>query len=67
MTESAYDSCLFYKSGQLEMMRMQTNDTLILADNNFISNEEEAIKIAKIMTKDREYLTLAQPIKFNGA
>ncbi len=44
---------------------MQTDDKLILADKDFASNEEETIKKAKIMTKDREYLTSAQPIKFN--
>ena len=48
-------------------MRIQTNDILILADNNFASTKEEAIKLAKIMTKDREYLTPAHSLKFNGA
>lgn len=46
---------------------MQTGDTLILADDVFASNEEEAIKAAKTMTKDCKYLTSAQPIKFHGA
>lgn len=66
MTESIYDFC-FYRSNPLGIVRMQTNDTLILADDVFASNEEEVIKAAKIMTKDHKYLTSAQPIKFNGA
>lgn len=46
-------------------MGIQTNDTLILADNNFASIEEEAIKSAKIITQNREYFTFAQLLKFN--
>ena len=67
MTKSTYDSCLFFRSEPLGIVGMQTDDTLILADNNFASTEEEAIKSAKIMTKNREYLTPAHPLKFNGA
>lgn len=36
---------------------MQTDDTLIMANNNFAYKEEAEIKITKIMTKDQEYLT----------
>ncbi len=46
---------------------MQTDDKLIIVDNDFASNEKVAMKKAKIMTKDREYLTYTPPIKFNGA
>ncbi len=67
MTESAYDPCLLYRSGPFEIVGMKTNDRLILADNDFVSIEEEAINEAKIRTKDIEYLTSIQPIKFNGA
>ena len=67
MTESSYDPCLCFRFELLRIVGMQTDDTLILADNNFVSTEEEEIKSAKIMTKDREYLTPAYPLKFNGA
>ncbi len=67
MTESTYDPCLLYRSCQLGIVGMKTDNTLILPDNNFASNEKESIKGAKIMTKDCEYFTFAQPIKFNGA
>lgn len=57
MTESTYSFYLFYKSGPLEIVEMQTDDTLILADNNLTSNEKKAIKIAKPMIKNCKYLT----------
>ena len=46
---------------------MQTDDILILADNNFTSIKKVAIKLAKIMTKDKKYLILTYPLKFNFA
>jgi hypothetical protein len=44
---------------------MQTDDTLILADQSFAVAEEEAVHSAKIMTKTREQLTSTNPLKFN--
>ena len=67
MKESTYDPCLFYSSGLFGIVGMQTDDILILADDDFASIEEDAIKSAKIMTKDRKYLTSAYSLKFNGA
>ena len=67
MEELTYDLCLLYKCVPFGIVEMQTNDTLILADNDFASKEEAEIKAAKIMTKDREYLTFTQPLKFNRA
>ncbi len=32
----------------IRIMRMQTNNILILADNNFVSNEEKVIKATKL-------------------
>lgn len=66
MTKLTYDPYLLYRSGLLRIVKMQIDDTLILTDNNFPSNEEKAIKIAKLMTKNCEYLTCAQPIKFHA-
>ena len=66
MIESTYNPCLFFIPEPLEIVKMQTNNTLILADNNFASTKKEAIKSAKIMTKNRKYLTSAYPLKFNG-
>jgi hypothetical protein len=44
---------------------MQTDDTLILADQSFAVVEKEAIHSAKIMTKAREQLTFENSLKFN--
>ena len=67
MTESTYDLCFFYRSGPSDIIQMQTNDKFILADNAFASNEEKAIKVAKLITKDCRYLIPTQPIRFNRA
>lgn len=48
-------------------MEIQIDNILILANNDFARKKEAAIKVAKIMTKDREHLTSIQPQKFNGA
>jgi hypothetical protein len=44
---------------------MQTDDTLILADQSFAVVEKEAIHSAKIMTKTRKQLSLENALKFN--
>ena len=67
MTESTYNPCLLYRSGPLEILRIQIDNTLILANNNFASMEEEAFKDTKIITKDWKYLTFTKSIKFNKA
>lgn len=59
MTELIYDSCFLYKSGQLGVIEMQINDILILANNNFASNEKKAIKVVKLIIKDYKYLPSA--------
>lgn len=45
---------------------MQTADTLILADNDFATTKKDAIRSAKIMTKDRKHPTSAYTLNFNG-
>ena len=67
MTKSIDDLYLLFKSEPLGIMGIQTNNTLILANNSFVSIEEKAIKSAKIMTKDREHFISAHPLKFNSA
>jgi hypothetical protein len=44
---------------------MQTDDTLILADQSFAVVENEAIISAKIMIKTREQLISSNSLKFN--
>ena len=66
MTESKYDPCLLFRSELLRIVKLQTNDILILANNNFTSIKEEEMKLAKIIIKNRKYLTFAHPLKFNS-
>jgi hypothetical protein len=44
---------------------MQTDDTLILADQSFVIAEKEAIHSTKIMIKSREQLISDNSLKFN--
>ena len=48
--ESTYDLCLLYSFGLFGVVEMQTDDPLILADDNFAKKEETATQIPKIMT-----------------
>lgn len=43
INELTYNPCLLNKSSLLENMKMQINDILILANNNFVNNEEIVI------------------------
>lgn len=44
---------------------MQTDNILILANNNFTGIKENAIKSATIITKNRKYFTFVHLLKFN--
>ena len=52
MVKSTYNPFLFYRSSPLEIVTMQTNDTLILANNHFVNKKEDAVRDAKIKTKN---------------
>ena len=67
MTESTYDTYFLYNSGSFRIVEMQTDDILILINNDFASIEENVIKSANIMTKNRKYLTSANSLKLNSA
>jgi hypothetical protein len=68
MTTSTYDPCLLHTNQDqgFGLVGMQTDDTLILADNNFATQEEYEITTASILCKPREQLTPSTPLKFNG-
>ncbi|EED20802.1 transposable element tc1 transposase, putative [Talaromyces stipitatus ATCC 10500] len=69
MTTSTYDLCLLHCIDQSQgfgIVGMQTDDTLILANNTFANHEENEIKRANILCKPREKLTPSNPLKFNG-
>ncbi len=73
MTQFTYDSCLLYIITKdtaashicMRIVSMQTDDTLILADQSFAVAEEKVVHSAKIMIKAREQLTSTNPLKFN--
>ncbi len=66
MTQSTYDPCLLYTlTNRFGLIRLQTDDTLFLADPEFACNEETQLQKAKFLAKDREQLTTKYPIKFN--
>ncbi|EED20822.1 hypothetical protein TSTA_040160 [Talaromyces stipitatus ATCC 10500] len=70
METSTYDPCLLHyrdpKQG-FGIIGMQTDDTLIVADEAFAIREEEQIKRANILCKPREQLITSKPLRFNGA
>ena len=66
MIKSIYNLCLYYNSSLFGIVGMQTNNTLILADNVFASIKKNAIRSTKIMTNNREHLSSIYLLKFNG-
>jgi hypothetical protein len=67
MTQSTYDPCLLYSNKPFGIVGLQTDDTLFLADKTFADTEKNELHKAKFMAKERERLTAATPLKFNGA
>lgn len=68
MNQSTYDPCLLYldKQGLFGVVGMQTNDTLILANDTLAKLEDEQLLEAKIMAKPIEKLNEKNPLFFNG-
>ncbi len=68
MIESTFDSCLlhiFELINLFEIVNFQTDDTLILADDEFVALEEKKLARAYLTFKKREKLNLIISIKFN--
>ena len=68
MTQSTYNPCLLYtenSSSGFEIIGLQTNDILFLADKTFAIKEEEQLHKANLLAKKREKLD-NETIKFNG-
>ncbi len=67
--ESTFDSCLlhieFIEFTLFEIVNLQTDDTLILADDEFVALEEKKLIRAHLTFKKREKLNLITSIKFN--
>ena len=66
MEQSTYDPCLLHtNSNGFAVTPLQTDDTLLLADEKFAAREMKLRK-AGFLAKQREKLTKTNPIKFNG-
>lgn len=52
MKKSIYNSYLLYNSNLFDIMEIQTNDILILVNNNFARKKKAVIKNVKIMPKN---------------
>jgi hypothetical protein len=65
--QSTFDPCLLHATGSdIGLVRLQTDDTLILASTTFAEREDMKLKEAGFALKERERLTESHPLKFNG-
>ncbi len=68
MIESTFDSCLLHiidNQTAFEIVEMQTDDTLMLANDQFADLKENELIKVKLTFKNREKLTSFISIKFN--
>ena len=67
MTILIYDLCLLIAITKeaFRLVRIQTDDILLLADNKFATKKELELEKAKFISKPREKLTLENALLFN--
>jgi hypothetical protein len=66
MIESTFDSCLLHiEFIHFEVVDIQTDDTLIFANDEFVTLEENEVAREYLTFKRREKLNLITSIKFN--
>jgi hypothetical protein len=58
MKQSTFDHCLLYYNDLFGVIRLQTDNTLFLADNKFTQLEQSELKKAGFLAKDQESLTI---------
>lgn len=56
----------YWRKRKFGILGLQIDDTLILANESFITKEDRELKKAKLLAKDIEKLSLQKPITFNG-
>jgi hypothetical protein len=68
MATLIYDPCLLITitENNFDIVGMQTDDTIILADEHFSTLKENELLIAKFTAKLKEKLTPDSPLIFNG-
>jgi hypothetical protein len=67
MTISTYDPCLLITTIEngFSIIRMQIDNTIILADEHFLTLEKNELLNAKFITKSKEKLTPNSLLIFN--
>ena len=66
MISSTFDPCLLYNNHSTAIIGLQTDDTLIAADNAFMVLEQEELEKAKFLAKPYEALKTDGHLEFNG-
>ena len=69
METSTYDPCLLVtgsESAHFAIVGMQTDDTLGISDDGFSVREDEELGKAKFLAKPKEFLSMDNPLLFNG-
>jgi hypothetical protein len=68
MAISTYNPCLLVTTTEdgFSIVGMQINDTIILADEYFLTLKENELLNAKFIAKSKEKLTPDSPLIFNG-
>ena len=67
MTTSTYDPCfLISTTDKFGVVGIQTDDTIILADEQFAALEKDELTKAELLAKPKEKLTPESPLVFNG-
>jgi hypothetical protein len=68
MAISTYDPCLLITitKDRFDIVRMQTDDIIILADEHFSTLKKNELLNAKFITKSKKKLTPDSPLIFNG-
>ena len=65
MNQSTYDPCLLYSVQLFGVIGIQTDDTLILGDDDFVKKEEEELRKANFVAKESKQLSTGTDLKFN--
>ena len=68
MITSTYNLCLLItiSKDMFRLVRMQTDNMLLLTDNDFITKEEVELTKAKFIAKPKKKLTLENLLLFNS-
>ncbi len=67
MEQSTYDPCLLYSTTPFGIVGLQTDNTLFVANNQFAMEKQIQLQKAGFLAKERERLTFANSLKFNGS